>query len=459
MYKAQDLLREATECHLKGDWPRAEYLYCLLIAHDEAHPTAPFALGTLYAQANAYGRALTFLQRAVELNPKCREAMETLSVVYRQLENKPKAIEWNSRALAIERSLGGLANASGMYINDANPELALKFADECLELARTANPAEREKYAGADPVHAAGNHKALALLELGRFEEGWKHYDARLKIPNFEPRPFTCPMWDGRRTRLLAIHGEQGLGDEVMFLTCLKQLREKHEIGRIVIECNPRLVKIMEESLGVKCYGTHKELIAAEKPSAFIPMGSLPGFIWPVVPNTYLRPTLESCAHHPYSHEGPRIGLSWFGGKMGTHLQLRNTPIEDWKAFLLERPEYISLQYGDRKEEADILGIEHDSEAIADLDRLAALIRSCDLVVSVCNTTIHMAGALGIPCLVLVPSKPAWRYGLEGEKMVWYDSIRMIRQRAGEPWACVLQRAKVQCADFLRIPKPQSRAA
>jgi tetratricopeptide (TPR) repeat protein len=58
---------------------------------------------------------------------------------------------------------------SGTYINDGDPEEALKWAEEAL---------------GADPIPQAKNHKALALLELGRFEEGWAVYDGRLELPS-----------------------------------------------------------------------------------------------------------------------------------------------------------------------------------------------------------------------------------------------------------------------------------
>lgn len=426
---------QATQAHTSGDLPRAEYLYCQLVAHDETHPVPYFGLGTLYAQMHMHGRAITFLKKALELEPKSNGAMENLATVYRELEQLEQSRQWRQRAIDLARTPMSLSNMAGLYINTGNPAAALPWADEALAL---------------EPGFAeAGNHRALALLELGRYEEGWAQYDSRLDVGHgghvvarkFHRRPYTVPMWKGEPVKLLAIHGEQGLGDEILFLTCLKQLRERYEIGAVVIECAPRLVTLLGNSLGVPCYGTHDELVAEHAPQAYLPMGSMPRFIWPVVPNAYLKPNKLLKAYYKTSDQF-RIGLSWFGGSLLTHGQLRNAPLEEWKQLLELPAEFISLQYGPRENEAKVLGIAHDAERIADLDILAALIASCDLVVSVCNTTVHMAGALGVPCLCLVPSKPAWRYGLTGDKMVWYDSVRLLRQAEGEAWASVMERAR-----------------
>lgn len=421
MQPATDVLKEAMDCHMAGNLDRAEYLYCKLIAHREDHPTTHFMLGTLYAQLHAHGRAITFLKRTIELDPNSNGAMENLAAVYREMEKRDKARYWGERALKLARTPIALSNMSGTYINDGNPDLALKWAEEAIK---------------EQPLPQAYNHMALALLELGRFKEGWNVYDARLSLPNIERRPFACSMWDGKPVKKLAIHGEQGLGDEILFLTCLKQLR--HLAEEVEIEVSPRLVKLIQHSFpDCKVYGKHED--RPFEPDAWIAMGSLPRLCWPVVPNAYLKPTRTL--------PGKRIGLSWRGGTVSTHQALRNAPIELWKTF---GTDCISLQYGDEADNAAFLGIPHDAEAIADLDSLAALVKSCSLVVTVCNTTVHLAGALGVPCIALVPSAPAWRYGLTGERMVWYDSVRMVRQGIGESWESVFSRAKDRAVAYLR---------
>jgi len=71
-----------------------------------------------------------------------------------------------------------------------------------------------------------------------------------------------------------------------------------------------------------------------------------------------------------------------------------------------------------------------------DYSDTAKIVKSCDLIISVCTSVVHLAGALGVPTWVMVPSKPAWRYGVEG-RMVWYKSVRLYRQR--ESWLPVVE--------------------
>ena len=53
--------------------------------------------------------------------------------------------------------------------------------------------------------------------------------------------------------------------------------------------------------------------------------------------------------------------------------------------------------------------------------------QNLDAVVSVQNTNVHLAGALG---LAMIPHVAEWRYGAAGPRMPWYDSIQLFRQGA-----------------------------
>ena len=78
-------------------------------------------------------------------------------------------------------------------------------------------------------------------------------------------------------------------------------------------------------------------------------------------------------------------------------------------------------------------------DAIEDFERLAGLVLGLDLVVSVQTAIIHLSGALGAPCLVMIPHVAEWRYGAEGETMPWYNSVRLIRQSKADDWSAVIE--------------------
>ncbi|MFN7308535.1 MAG: glycosyltransferase family 9 protein, partial [Acetobacteraceae bacterium] len=72
---------------------------------------------------------------------------------------------------------------------------------------------------------------------------------------------------------------------------------------------------------------------------------------------------------------------------------------------------------------------------ITDFGTAAAMIAALDLLVTVDTAMAHLAGALGVPALVLLPHVPDWRWGISGEKSRWYASLRLFRQQHPGDWS------------------------
>ncbi len=76
-----------------------------------------------------------------------------------------------------------------------------------------------------------------------------------------------------------------------------------------------------------------------------------------------------------------------------------------------------------------------------DYDRTCDLVAGLDLVITVCTTVMHLAGALGVPCWVMTPYRAPWVMGVEGDKLPMYNSARVFRQAKGETdWSGVISR-------------------
>jgi tetratricopeptide (TPR) repeat protein len=433
--KHNEAFQQAIHLHNKGRIEEALGLYDKVLAHADGDPFVCYAAGSAAAQAGNFGIAIGLLETSVRGNPQNHEAWMNLGMSYRTVGRVDKGIACYQMALGLPIDADAKAalygNLSGCYVNEGNPWKCLELADAGLAIKNLPQ------------LH---NHRALALLELGRYEEGFREYEHRFALPEFHVRKYgdDVPKWDGKPVEKLAIHGEQGLGDEILFLTMLQKVIPLAE--EIHVECAARLLGLLQHSFRyspeVKFYPTHEALMAAVKPDAWTAMGSLLNVLWPWERNAYL----ESSRQFPKG-EKRRIGLSWRGGTMKTHEYYRNGPLDDWERLVgvakAQGDEVISVQYGPAEGMAKMLGIPHNEIAIADLDSLAGLIKSCDLIVTVCNTTVHLAGALGVPCIVLVPSKPAWRYGITGDRSDWYDSVEYVRQREGESWSDVIPRVIV----------------
>jgi hypothetical protein len=78
------------------------------------------------------------------------------------------------------------------------------------------------------------------------------------------------------------------------------------------------------------------------------------------------------------------------------------------------------------------------SEELITLADTAALIAELDLVITVDTSIVHLAGALGRPTWLLLPYRYEWRWGLEGERNNWYDSVSVLRQTTRGDWEGLL---------------------
>ena len=296
-------------------------------------------------------------------------------------------------------------------------------------------------------------HRTLCYLLQHDFSRGWVDYDLRLLSRDQTPRPAAYPVWQGEETtgmRLL-IYGEQGLGDVIMFASCLPEMITASK--RCVVECADKLLPLFRRSFpaaDVRATPIADDLAV----DAQIAMGSLPQYV--------RRNAGDFPRHDGYLQAeparvaawrerldalgpGPKVGISWQGGTYKTRAPLRSIPLAQWAPLLgLNSIHFIDMQYTDCA--AEIAMVERSigvkvhrwQEPREDFEETAALVAALDLVVSVCTTVIHLAGALGKPVWVMTPFSPEWRYGYRGEAMPWYPSARLFRQPAYGQWQPVI---------------------
>jgi ADP-heptose:LPS heptosyltransferase len=149
------------------------------------------------------------------------------------------------------------------------------------------------------------------------------------------------------------------------------------------------------------------------------------------------------------SHSKTLCGISWlsknekFGDSKSIQLEMLDPILR------LPGIQFIDLQYGDTSEtRADLYrktGIEvrkiEEIDNYKDIDGFASLVAACDLVITVSNTTAHVAGALGKPTLLLVPystGKLFYWHSLNGQSL-WYPSVRTFEQSSIGDWQQTIQ--------------------
>lgn len=454
--KLKPLYRHAELSWSQGNYKQAITIYANLYLEYPRDSYLLYALGSLWSARGRNDIALPYLERSVEIDPEFPEAWVNLGIIYRQESQDDLAEKAYFTALKLDPdNANTYGNYAGIYVNHGQPDLAVELADKGLALQ-------------SDNA-MCHHHKSLALLEQGKYEEGWKEYEWRRKLPKHHIRPFKCDEWNGEeRVDILAISGEQGLGDEIMFLSMLNQVREK--VGEVVVECNHRLVRLFERSFGVRCYPDYKTLIQYESPDAHIPMGSLGQYFRTTKKDfknaaPYLKPDMTLVQHYRkrFVKPGkPVVGIAWLGGSRhpNTHWKYRNVPIDQWGPILAQDASFVSLQYNDKDYKHKLVERwPHNNE----IDELCAMAYACDLIITVDQTIVHQAGAMGKETWVLVGNKPSFRYGVSGP-MDWYPSVKLYRQEIGaKEWASVVRDIakdlEAYCENYQSVQEVKPRTA
>jgi len=419
--------------------------------------------GELLLEAGDVDGAIVAFEQAVVLGPENAVAHSSLGyLLYRDRGDYDRGSVHITRAVELQPfNLQNLCNQAMILADRGDPEEALSLCNSIL----TVRP----------DTHAVRLNRGLVLLKLGRFEAGWPDYEARKLVrSNYVSRDLPWPEWRGEplQGKTLLIHGEQGLGDEVMFASCIPEIMDQAD--GCVIECAPRLETLFRRAFPAATVVPGKQTSArpawidrTPKIDLQISSGSLPlrlGRDWDSFPQHrgYLRPDPARAERwrRQLDELGPglKVGLSWRGGLPSTRRTLRSIELSALlPLWSVPNTHFIDLQYGDAIEErrrltADQGVILHSwSGVVDDLDETAALMSQLDLVISVCTAVIHFAGALGRNVWVLVPTVPEWRYQAHGENIPWYPSARLIRQSVAGDWSAVIDEAASRLEQRVRV--------
>lgn len=423
---------------------QADYRAALLLDPDDVD--AGLECAQLMYEMNRFDEALRLAAQAVAAHPGSARARHWHGLMLRE----------HGRYEEAEISL-----REGRRADPASADTACALALVLADLGRRdeAESALRAVLA-RDPEHGVARWQlAVLLLGQARFAEGWDQYDVRLLRSDTYMRPRALPFWNGAVPPAgpLLVLAEQALGDELLFASCLPDLLAR--VPSVVVECDPRLGALYRRSFPKATIFAERDPHAGlpamprEAPVAQIAAGSLPALFRRDAPSFprhdgYLRadePRVQAWRDRLAAlGAGPKIGISWRGGTAKTRRALRSVAPRELAPLLArEDIHFVSLQYGDVADElATFAGlgreVHHWPEAAADYDETAALVSALDLVITVQTAVAHLAGALGRPVWILLPTSPEWRYLASGTRLPWYPSATLFRQRKVGDWAPVV---------------------
>jgi tetratricopeptide (TPR) repeat protein len=486
----------------RGAFAEAEACYRAVLEAEPTHAEANNNLGRLLLDRGRHVEAGKLFHRAVRQRPDYAEALEGMGVCFlkggqfdESIETlgdacrlRPDEVQWRFELATVHLASGNVGAATSAFeeLLGVHPDTARVKAGIAAALTRLGQYARPrrlfEEAIGQSPddlfIHG---HYSEFLLRQGEFDRAWPYYEYR---EHYDPwrrslvRGIGAPRWRGEPLsgKRLLITAEQGLGDEIMFSSVYGEMLE--EAAECLIECDERLERLFRRSFPAATIlpvpksqedwqsTLERALPALPAPDFWSTCASLPLYRrngrerFPVH-SGYLRASSErTTAWRQRLQElgpGPKIGISWRGGTPVTRAARRSLGVDQLRPILaLNGAHFVNLQYGNVATELAAftaqagIAIHHWPEAIEDYDETAALVCALDLTVTVCTSIVHLAGSLGRPVWVMAPHVAEWRYGHEGERMIWYPSVRMFRQPEPGAWKPVLSQLRRELFDWQR---------
>jgi len=311
--------------------------------------------------------------------------------------------------------------------------------------------------------------RALTLLSMGLIAEGLKAYEVRWEILT-KSRIWGLGImeWLGEPPagKRILVHHEQGFGDSLMLSRFIPALVAE---GAIVTMAVPEeLVRLFENSFGAiaTVVNWNEEKLGVEWTFDYhTPMLSLMRHLGVGAPHHLLHfpakylaaPNVDDIVER-LPPADIRIGICWASGNHGPQLAERRrlANLTDFLP-LTEIPgaSVISLQKGHEVNDLDAFGMRglvfDLAPRFTDFAATAAVIAKLDFVISVDSAVAHLAGALGVPTIMLSPFSRCWRWWTQGDAKPWYTDMKILYQAENGTWTEAVRSAIGEIMDRLKI--------
>jgi len=312
--------------------------------------------------------------------------------------------------------------------------------------------AEITRYRKLEPASAYLDfEESLVDLLFSDMPGGWERYEARLQIPKLlrlDQRVFQQPAWCGESFtgKTLLLWCEQGFGDSLMFMRYLPMVKALG--GRVLFEAQAELVDV-----AATCSGVDLVIQRGVRPPPFDFQASLLSLPWifrtelATIPGEV--PYLDVPTEVPnqqalldclvLAQGSTRIGLVWAGSPIHGRDYERSLPSAAL-APLADLPgvSWFSFQLG-KQENPPLPNLTSLAPLLKNFSDTAYALSGMDLLITVDTSIAHLAGALGIPTLLLLSFQPDFRWLLGRDDSPWYPTLRLYRQPTYGDWETVIQ--------------------
>jgi tetratricopeptide (TPR) repeat protein len=420
-----------------------------------------FNFGIAYKNFKKLEIAKKYLKLAIKLNPSKELYYFVLGEIHQQMnefidakENFKQAIKIEPLNVAFNINYANLIKNEFGEIKEAK-KIILKF-DKLFP---------NNKY-----ITTA---KAWLLLNQGDYKNGWKAHNAHIaQIKNHMKLP-GAKLW--KKEKLdgnLLVWSGQGLGDFIFFSKMVRLLDDYAK--KILFICDKRLVPIykryftkikpekfiIEEEYQKERFSKHiaSEMLgeffanSVEDINNFSKNKLTPSKEWDLEIDKFLSSLPKNKLN---------VGLSWSTSNKD-EIDKKGIKLDKFlEIFKKNNINLINLQFGDVKHEISSFKDKNKVEfyefknlnITKEIDKLMSLINKLDLVITIQNTTAHLALSIGKKTFVLLSYAPPrfYWYGPNTEKSYWYPEATLYRQKdANDDWLKILSNKVGKDLDLIK---------
>ena len=482
------LNRLGTNIFLLNNIPVAEKILTNLLAHDPEYIPGYLSLGLVYEQSKNLEKAIDCYKAAIKIDPKEIKAYLSLATLYKQEQKYEEAIKVYQQGLInnpsnhfILSNLGNLFYLQHKYEDaiishqravKAEPQshiVHFNFANTLLNAGKYSEAIEMyRKTIQINPnFYRSRVNLGTTLLSMSNFDEGFKEYNNRI----YEDKNFKNilhkknQIWNGQNieNKKILVVAEDGLGNTLQFSRYLEILSQLN--CKIIFKCQEELHHLFEDMLYIE------ELIDLnndyEDFEYWVPLQNLVYLLTPDLSSNCPFPAALKIDDNKLLewetliavNDNVKIGLNWQGSNLNPRVA-SNTVTLDRFNNIVKNPDatFISLQKGTAVSDIEKFKLE---ENIINYDLLmdtgtkkfldsAAIIKYLDLVITTDTSIAHLAGSLGTQTWLLLPKVSDWRWLNSKDETIWYDNVRIYRQKVQGDWSEVFSRVEKDCLELVK---------
>jgi tetratricopeptide (TPR) repeat protein len=434
----KDIQKAVFELIQQGELEDAANVVAPLLEQDPNDAIALNFLGIIHLELHNFHLAYQYLRRALQEKVNIAPVWVNFGLAAHELGRNDEALKAYLKSAEIDNEyVKAYVNAAALFIEEARWDEAQKSCEIALQIDPESDMAK----------------KNLAHVHLAKHEWvlGWKYWE--LSLGNKYRKEWVYgdeKRWDGTKGKAVVIYGEQGLGDEINYASCVPDAI--NDCKKVIIDCDPKLEKLFKRSFPkADVYGTRRDgkpyWLKDARIDARCAISSLPGFYrtkdedFPGKPYLKADPELVRMWKGMFAEwKKPVYGLCLHGGSKLTGASWRKLAPEDFSPLFALDAVFISLDYKGHLKHPKIKEYQWATQC-DDYDLTASLIAALDGVIGVNTTAIHCANGLGIPTHILVPTKKQWRYEpAKDGSYVWTKTAKLYQQGKNDSWRDVIRR-------------------